>query len=530
VSADSGSDLAAFQQTVDGPGALLDAIDRLTRKLRGRIGESLKAVRDAPPLDQVTTGSLDALRKYAEANRAIDGSGDYATAVTLLRDAVAIDTTFAMAYRKLGVTLSNLGMPAAQSDSALTRAYQLRNRLTDRERYLTEATYYMAGPGRDRQRAADAFERALAIDPNDVTASNNLASNLLSRRQYARAESLYANLARSPRAPQSTMGALVAVLFNTGRVGAADSVFREMERRFPNAPLVQTMPAYFMYDRGRLDSVAVFWEARRASPNPLVRINALSSLSTLALLRGRLRDALALQADAQRANASRGVPANPLSEALTSVAIDVWFREHDAAGAAALDAALARIPLRSLPLLRRPYASAATLYAWAGRPDRARAVLDQLDADLTDSTLRAAYAPTRHAMLAEILLAEQKPREAIAEMWRSDSLPDGPSSDCAFCLDAALGRAFDQASLPDSAITHWERWLAAHRLDRDVQDASYLADVHERLAALYEARGDRQRAAEHAAAFIALWKDADPELQPRVRAAEQRLARVRPRN
>src|SRR5262249_18832761 len=72
VSADSGSELAAYRASVDGTGQLLDAIDKLTRKLRGRIGESLKAVRDAPALDEVTTSSLDALRKYAEAVRASD--------------------------------------------------------------------------------------------------------------------------------------------------------------------------------------------------------------------------------------------------------------------------------------------------------------------------------------------------------------------------------------------------------------------------------------------------------------------------
>jgi tRNA A-37 threonylcarbamoyl transferase component Bud32 len=199
VSADSGSDLAAFQKTVNGASDLLDAIDDLTRKLRGRIGESLKSVRDTPPLDQVTTSSIEALRLYVEATRASDLDGDYVKSEKLLRQAVARDTTFAMAYRKLGVTLGNLGMPRAPIDSALSRAYQYRERLPELERYITIATYYQTGPGFDRQKAAEAWQQALAVDSTEVAALVNLANNYRSRRQLARAESLYAAVNASPR-------------------------------------------------------------------------------------------------------------------------------------------------------------------------------------------------------------------------------------------------------------------------------------------------------------------------------------------
>jgi eukaryotic-like serine/threonine-protein kinase len=527
VSADSGSDLAAFQKTIDGPSQLLDAIDGLTRKLRGRIGESLKAVRDAPALDQVTTGSLDALRKYAEAVRAADLEGDQAKAVPLLREAVAKDPNFAMAYRKLGVTLSNLAMPRAQSDSALTRAYMLRDRLPDKERYLTVATYYMAGAGRNRQKAAEAFERALALDPTDAIAVGNLANNLRSRRQYVRAESLYMSMAQSPRVTLNTMIALVGVLFNSGRVAAAESVYMESVKRFPNAPGARTMPAYFMYERGQLDSVMAFWQAQRASANPLIHLSALSSLAIHALLRGRLAEARRLNDETMAANIARGVPSNPLFDSVSSIAIDIWFLGKNDEGIRKLEAGLARVPLRSLPVAQRPYNTLSNFYAWAGRPAKARDILAELDAEVTDTTLKAAYAPARHGMLAEILLAEKKPLDAVKEIWRSDSLPDGPASECAFCIDADLGRAYDQANMPDSAIAHWEKYVNAKFLGRESVDASYLAGIRKRMGELYEAKGDAPRAAANYAAFIALWKNADPELQPKVQEAERKLARLK---
>jgi hypothetical protein len=62
-------------------------------------------------LEQVTTASLDALRRYAEGRRANNTEGNYAKAAKLLEEAVALDTTVAMAYRSLGVAYVNLNFP-----------------------------------------------------------------------------------------------------------------------------------------------------------------------------------------------------------------------------------------------------------------------------------------------------------------------------------------------------------------------------------------------------------------------------------
>jgi hypothetical protein len=58
-------------------------------------------------------------------------------------------------------------------------------------------------------------------------------------------------------------------------------------------------------------------------------------------------------------------------------------------------------------------------------------------------------------------------------------------------------------------------------------DPSFLAGTHKRLGELYEAKGDEQRARDHYAKFVALWNNADPELQPKVSQVKQRLARLR---
>jgi tetratricopeptide (TPR) repeat protein len=105
---------------------------------------------------------------------------------------------------------------------------------------------------------------------------------------------------------------------------------------------------------------------------------------------------------------------------------------------------------------------------------------------------------------------------------------DGPVNECTACLPAALGRAFDQANMPDSAIAYFETYLATPALDRTVMDRDpmLLAGVYRRLGELYEARGDRMKAVAYDTRFIDLWKAADPELQPELREVRARLARL----
>ena len=102
ISAESGDDLAAFRETAASQNELLPALDRTSKELRRRIGESLKNVRASPPMQQVTTASMLALQKYTQAQSSFERE-DYERAIVLLKEAVAIDTAFAMAWRKMGV-------------------------------------------------------------------------------------------------------------------------------------------------------------------------------------------------------------------------------------------------------------------------------------------------------------------------------------------------------------------------------------------------------------------------------------------
>jgi tetratricopeptide (TPR) repeat protein len=536
VTADSGIELWSARETGDGPRGLIDATDRLARALRGKAGESLRAVQGAEPLEQVTTSSLDALRKFSEGVRYHDVLNDWPNAIARFREAVAIDSEFAMAWRKLGAALGNSGRPHAEVDEALEQAHRHRAHLTENERDYEEAYYYVSGPGADRAKGIARYEALLRRgEPGSAV---NLALAYLSRRQFARAESADAISIRDN--PGLALGwyEIAWMQADQGHWTQAEASVAAARLRYPESSLRPFVLGDLLYHRGALDSLQQFIDSVRAHGRLDLRVNATGQGSSLALLRGRVARALTLAAEATELNAAIGGTANVVADSASVTRMEIATMGESPRGVQRLDATLAKSPMRTMSVADRPYFSVATAYARAGRADRARAIMAEYDRDVRDSVLRRVQQPAWHDARGEIALAENKPAEAIVEFRRGDRAADGPAHECAICLPINLARAFDAGRQSDSAIAMYEQYLATPAIGRldpplfidfgDPMDPVYLAGVHRRLAALYEAKGEVPKAAEHYRAFIELWKNADPELQPRVAEARRRLAALAP--
>lgn len=99
---------------------------------------------------------------------------------------------------------------------------------------------------------------------------------------------------------------------------------------------------------------------------------------------------------------------------------------------------------------------------------------------------------------------------------------------CGYCVHVEMAEAFHRLGMPDSALAYYEQWAAAG------EDLWYGPGVYNiwqpvaflRLAELYEAKGERAKAVQFYRSFADLWREADPELQPRVREARRRLAEL----
>ncbi len=176
--------LASLRETAANANEIIPAIDRLSGKMREKIGDSYTNMRADEPLEYVTTGSLEALEKYSRALELFAAGTDHELAVDLLEEAVAIDSGFAMAWRKLGV---ETGGDRAREIEALENAYRHRDRLTERERLLAEAQYYYDVED-DPRKAISVFERMVDLDPNDSWALNNLGASYLEIGEWEEAE------------------------------------------------------------------------------------------------------------------------------------------------------------------------------------------------------------------------------------------------------------------------------------------------------------------------------------------------------
>ncbi len=112
-------------------------------------------------------------------------------------------------------------------------------------------------------------------------------------------------------------------------------------------------------------------------------------------------------------------------------------------------------------------------------------------------------------------------RASASRTWR-------PRKDvyCRVCGIAELARAYALSDRPDSAIALYERFVDTRAVFRIFDDRGELGPALERLGQLYDEAGDRQKAVEYYAKFVELWRDADPELQPRVEAAQRRIDEI----
>ena len=527
VTADSAIERAAFQATASGAGELLEKIDELTRKMRGRIGESLRDVRDSPSIEQVTTPSFEALRIYAEATRAMDRGGSPIEAAERLREAVKVDTAFAMAWRKLGVALSNAGLPRARADSALERAYQLRHRLTERERLLTEGSYFGNGPGRDRRLAARAYEAVLALDSSDVAATNNLANIYMGRRDFVRAEALHRRAIAGGRGTSTTYQNLIGALYNGGKLDEAQKTLDEYRRLFPTAPTATTLQLNSLYQNRNLDSLEKMLRVLAANENPILKINGFGGLANYSVMRGRLAETMRFGQEAQRIQtALSGQPPNMIGDSLQLAWIDLQWNEDTVRAVRRVDQMLTKYDIETLAWDQRPYLGLASFYAAAGNVAKARMYAAKDSASIPSEAERRIREPNRHGIMAAIALAERRYPDAIREIWRADTTYDGPNGSCGMCIYDDLAWTYDRAGSPDSAIHYFELFINTPFQNKQNFAAGQMALMHKRLGELYEAKGDVTKAAENYRAFVSLWQNADAQQQPKVAEVRYKLSRL----
>ena len=512
----------AGRETAVDAGAIIPAVDRLSETLRERIGESLASIRASPDLRRVTTPSLEALRAYSEARRAYVFEQDYALAVALLEQALAYDSAFAAAWFVLSVALGNTGEQKARQAEAIRRAYLHRDRATATVRDFILQNYYRQTG--ETEKAIAAFRSSLQRNPESWGALNNLGLVYNRLRHFAQAEDLF----RQTNALMDSSSVLpfknlVLSLTAQGRFDEAAATLEVMEERFPGNPEVTEFAARLAMAQGEWATGQRLMTTLREDLRANLRWRGVASLrlASIAAVQGHMAEAERDIRDAIAASEGRGLPGESLRNATWLAYLNVRVPGTPDRSLQLVEEALLRHPLESLDPLDRPSLDLAVLYANCGRPDLAKVAIAEFET--IDPELRGRYEPERHQALGVVALAEERAQVAISELRAYD---DGTG--CVICALPDLGWAYELAAEPDSAIAVYERYVTAPFLNRLFSDPLYLVSTYERLGALYEERGDADTAINYYAKLAELWKDADPELQPRVEAARRAIAALSP--
>jgi serine/threonine protein kinase/tetratricopeptide (TPR) repeat protein len=177
VNCTNGDSLAQEQEQAAGKEQVLGAMSRAATDLRKKLGESLNTVLKFDTPIEATTSSLEALKAFSVASK-----GEEAEAVPALQRAVKLDPNFASAYAALGIWYSNLG-ENGQAREAIGKAYALRDKVSEREKYRISGAYYTYVTGEVEKANRTYIEFAQAY-PRDSFSRSNLGANYVMLGQY----------------------------------------------------------------------------------------------------------------------------------------------------------------------------------------------------------------------------------------------------------------------------------------------------------------------------------------------------------
>jgi tetratricopeptide (TPR) repeat protein len=514
VAAETGAELVVALETARRPDDVVEAVERLSNRLRERMGESLRSVRQSPPLGRVRTASLAALKSYTEGMEA-NVRGEFERCALRMDEAIALDSTFAMAWEGRAACNQNLGRNLAQQVTDRVRAYQMRDRMTEEERLRITAIYHQYITD-DRRQAIEAWEAYAGRYPDRPSPLFNLANLYAQTRDWRRAEAtVLRGLELSPSSRVVLIN-LAGYQANQGRVDDALATFARLEDAAPGMSVAWRKATLHMaradWDAAARDLAAAREQARG---NPPMRALVATLQSYVARTLGRLDEAEQLLREAMADDLETGNFGGYHSRAISLAEIHLRDRGDTAAALAIVDEALREHPLDSLEPLERDYFELAELFALAGRLERANAALAEHAREVAP-LLPVSRVPNHvRAALAE---AEGRLGAAVAEWRLEDEVREDPLPALAH-----MAHLFDRMGDVDNAIEHYRRYLSTPSRLRYNSDPAWRAHVLERLAALHEQRGDYPEAAAFHAMLVDLWDGADPLLQPRVDHARSRL-------
>ena len=265
VNCRTGDTLGREQVTVEDKKHVLSALGKAVASLRGKLGESLSTVQKYDtPVEEATTRSLEALQAYSLGRKMTVVQGDYLASVPFYERAIRADANFAMAYAMLGTAYNNLGESRLAEENT-KKSFELRERVSEREKYYIESHYYHFVTG-NLEEARKVYELWAQTKPGISTSRNNLGSIIYrSLGDYEKSLSEAQERLRLDPASAPGFSNVVAAYISLNRLEEAKEVNRRAEARKLESPFLKISMyqlAFLRNDSGGMTEQAAWFAAK----------------------------------------------------------------------------------------------------------------------------------------------------------------------------------------------------------------------------------------------------------------------------
>jgi eukaryotic-like serine/threonine-protein kinase len=511
LSCQTGDSLARAEAQASKKEDVLNALGRVSTKLRERVGESLSTIQKYDtPIEEATTPSLEALKAYSLGRKAESEKGD-AAAIPFFKRAIELDPNFAVAYNGLGTSYNNLG-ETGLSTELFRRAYELRDRASEREKLRISAHYYALYTG-ELEKSNQTYELWAQAYPRDVVPHANLGYNYGFLGQYEKAVAETLEALRLNQDASFVYGNLISFYASLGRLDEATATYQQaMAHKFENP---QLNPAMYGVAFLRGDAAEMRRVLDLSAGELGVEDGVLSQQSDTEAFSGRLGKARDFSRraveSAQRADEKETAAMWQLNGALREAEFGNAAQARNETASA-----LALASTRDMRIL------AALALARAGDSSRAQTMADELEKQNPVNTVIVGYwLPT---IRAAIEMNRNNPAKAIELLHPATSYELGGPTPAVVCLYPAYvrGQAYLRLHQGTEATAEFQKFLDHRGI---VGNCPLGALAHLGLARAYVLQGDTAKARAAYQDFLTLWKDADADI-PVLIAAKAEYAKL----
>jgi tetratricopeptide (TPR) repeat protein len=510
VACNTGDTLAKEQGEAASKEDVLKALSQASTALRTKLGESLPSVQNFEVPIQATTSSLEALKNYSMGVTIRREKGD-APSIPFFKQAIEVDPNFALGYATLSILYGNLGQRSQALDYA-TKAYQLRDRVTEREKLRISSAYFWATGELDKE--TQTYELWEANYPRDSVPHLDLAADYSAMGQYDKALAEYQAVLRLAPDDVMSYAMLGATYSSLNRLDEAKTTFDQALARKLDSLVLRAQIYFLAFLRGDAAQME-------------------QQLAWVAGKRGYEDGFLSMQSDTEAYYGQLGKGRDFSRRAVASA---VRADDKETAALCQVNAALPEAELGNAALARQGVTTALALSP--GRDVKVMAAL---------TLARVGNIPRAKALVRE--LEKNHPLNTMLKLyWLSTinaaiELNTGNSSQAIMELEAAtpyeLGLGVVQTG-PGlyPAYVRGQAYLLAHNGTAAAAEFQKLLDhrgivmnfvtgalAHLQIGRAYAMQGDNPKAKAAYQDFLTLWKDADPDI-PILKQAKAEYAKL----